>query len=52
MATDQKSSERTFWKIIRNKFGYTDEEIGELKKTKWGSDIGRRRYKKFWSDCK
>ncbi len=31
MAATRSNSDDMVWKIVRNKFGYTDEEISELK---------------------
>ena len=35
MTDNNTTSGNPMWKIFRNKLGYTDEEVGELKKVRW-----------------
>jgi uncharacterized repeat protein (TIGR04076 family) len=39
MASNASSSENMVWKVMRNKFGYTDEEIEQLRNTKWAARL-------------
>jgi len=48
MASNESGSANMVWKVLRNKFGYTDEEIEQLKKTKWASRLPEIFSSPYW----
>jgi uncharacterized repeat protein (TIGR04076 family) len=48
MTTGESGSDKAFWKIFRNRLGYTDEEIGALRKVKWAQNLPEAFTNPYW----